>query len=162
MVVMVVVNPFLLQVAVRSAYLTCFRWLASSSPVSNGTVSSTRWALELSHIAMSGLSSVRATDGGKEYWAPGRSAVIDMPSGIKVVSEKSVDAGIHIIMPFVVSPHIQSHRTVIEDVKLALDLILTTQRACWRWYLLPQAQVLVVGQGVSGGVEGKFEYSFRE
>ena len=81
MVVMVVVNPFLLQVATTSAYLTCFRWLASSSPVLNGTVSSTRWALELSHITMSGLSSVRATDGGKEYWAPGRSAVIDMPSG---------------------------------------------------------------------------------
>jgi hypothetical protein len=54
-------------------------------------------------------------------------------------------------MPLFVSPHTQSHRAVVEDVKLGL--VLTTQGAHWKWYLPPQAQVLVVGQGVDGGIE---------
>ena len=65
MVARMVEKPFCLQEAARSAYLDVLRLLASSSPDSWGTVSSTRWTLELSHMTMSGLSSVTATEGGK-------------------------------------------------------------------------------------------------
>ena len=71
MVVSVVEKSFCLQVAARSAYLDILPWLASSSPDSWGTVSFTRWTLELSHMTMSGLSSVAATEGGRRSCSQG-------------------------------------------------------------------------------------------
>ena len=64
-VVRVAAKPFLVHLPTSSAYLERLRDAASSMPVSNGMVNSTRWIEELLQITISGRSSVTAMFWGK-------------------------------------------------------------------------------------------------
>ena len=72
-----------------------------------------------------------------------------------MVDQEGVNAGEDTVMTVCVPPLLKGYRTVVEDVKE--DLVSTTEGTQWGLELLPQAQVLVVRQGVGGGVQGKLE-----
>ena len=68
-----------------------------------------------------------------------------------------MDTGEYTVMPLIIPLLLQSNRAVVEDVEEGL--VSTTEGACRGLELPPKAQVLVVGQGVSGSVKGKLECS---